>query len=54
MKAKKAISVMLTTAMVMGMAAGSTTVYAEDTREEVRVLIKWSESQISNWTALVD
>lgn len=54
MKSKKAFSIMLTAAMVMGLAAGSTTVHAENEREEVRVLIKWAESQISNWTALVD
>lgn len=54
MKARRLISTAMAAAMVLGMTAGATTVHAEETREEVRVLIKWAESQISNWTALVD
>ncbi|HIS29971.1 MAG TPA: extracellular solute-binding protein [Candidatus Limivivens intestinipullorum] len=51
---KRSLAVLLTAAMVLGMGAGAITANAEGEREEVRVLIKWSESQISNWPELVD
>ncbi len=52
---KKSIAVMLTASMLMGTTAGMTVAQAaEGERPEVRVLIKWAESQISNWTELVD
>ena len=54
MKNKKKISAMMAATMVIGAISGSTVVRAEETKEEVRVLIKWAESQISNWTHLVD
>ena len=51
---KRSLAVLLTAAMVLGMGAGAITANAEGEREEVRVLIKWSESQISNWPELVE
>lgn len=55
MMRKKSIAVMLTASMLMGTTAGMTVAQAaEGERPEVRVLIKWAESQISNWTELVD
>lgn len=54
MKAKRLISTAMAAAMVLGMTVGVTTTQAAEEREEVRVLIKWAESQISNWTTLVE
>ena len=51
---KRSLAVLLTAAMVLGMGAGAITANAEGEREEVRVLIKWAESQISNWPELVE
>ena len=69
MKFKKVISAVLAATMTLGLLVGCGTakeeVKQEETskeevsqetveREEVRVLIKWAESQISNWTELVE
>ena len=53
MKAKKVTAIMLTMGAVLGMTAAMPVNAAEE-RPEVRVLIKWAESQLSNWTDLVD
>lgn len=69
MKFNKVISTVLAATMTLGLLVGCGTtkeeVKQEETskeevsretveREEVRVLIKWAESQISNWTELVE
>lgn len=54
MNGKKITAIMLTMGMALGMTTAALPVNAEEERPEVRVLIKWAESQLSNWTDLVD
>ena len=50
MNGKKITAIMLTMGMALGMTTAALPVNAEEERPEVRVLIKWAESQLSNWT----